>query len=73
MVNKKRRLLTILIVVAMIIVLCLLAYFVIKGLPSSTGKVVDNDGITYSVIANDDRVTMPAKAADTNPDLSSYN
>ncbi len=64
---------TLLIIVAVVIVLGLLTYFVVNGLGSSTGKVIANNGITYNVIAHDDKVTSPARAANTNPTLPSDN
>lgn len=72
-INKKGKARTILVIIAIIIVLGLLTYFIIKGFSSSTGNVITNNGITYNVIANDDKVTTPAKAANTNPDLLSDN
>jgi hypothetical protein len=71
--NKKGKARTVLVVIAILIVLGLLTYFVVKGLSHSTGNVITNNGITYNVIANDERVTAPAKAASTNPDLPPYN
>jgi flagellar basal body-associated protein FliL len=69
-IDKKRRIEIILIIIAIIIVLGLFAYFAIKG-ESSTGKVIFNNIFIDNVIANDDAVTTPARAVNTNFNLTS--
>ncbi len=73
--NEKGQMRTILIVVVIVIVLGLSAYFVVKGLSSSTGKVITNNGFTDNAAAdnNANRITTPARAANTNPNLTSNN
>ncbi len=66
--KKKKRMGTILLITAIIIVLGLSTYFFIKELyPTGNvvAKVADNDMIS--------KITTPAKAANTNPILTSNN
>ena len=65
--NKKRKTRTILLVIAIVIVLALLTFFVIKGVASSTGKVITNNGILNNVIK--DSITIPPRAVENSPNF----